>query len=57
MNRENRSIKITERFTPKEADEINAQFRKSTCREMSDYFRAALLKRKTHPSLPEPIPG
>ena len=46
MNRENRNIKITVRFTPKEFEEINAQFRKSTCREMSDYFRSVLLQRK-----------
>jgi len=46
MKKETRSRKITVRLTLKEFNVMHAQYKKSTCREMSEYVRAILLKRQ-----------
>lgn len=46
MKKETRSRKITVRLTLKEFNVLHAQYKKSTCREMSEYVRAILLKRQ-----------
>jgi hypothetical protein len=46
MRRENRNRKVTVRFSSKEFDELYAHYNQSDCKEMSEYVRSMLLKRK-----------
>jgi hypothetical protein len=46
MKRENRVRKVTVRFSLKEFDVLHAQYQQSDCREISEYVRSMLLRKK-----------